>query len=267
MQGELGSAPSVWSLHDSIAQLSRGPFAGALDVARPHVGLHQPAFDHADVPCTFLCVSRGADSNAALMNEAERERSWWPLPVAESYVRGNDLVATYAPSDTWPYSPQVYWRANTLQLVDGVLGSLSLLLSVQTHLLDTHPQINVASQIQSSECMHMVYDSDGAAEVDRVDAEQLKAPGGDMSAVLYRLQHGDYSYVEIVRATDNRGIDFRPTPDGKLRAEWQLFADFLEKGVIRRAHVHGALLPRENDIELSLECCRAIEQSPLPLTS
>ena len=85
--------------------------------------------------------------------------------------------------------------------------------------------------------------------------------------MLYRLQHGDFSYVEIACATDNRGIDFRPTPDGKLRAEWQLFADFLEKGVIRRAHVHGALLPRENDIELALECCRAIEQSPLPLTT
>ena len=44
-------------------------------------------------------------------------------------------------------------------------------------------------------------------------------------------------------------------------------ADFLEKGVIRRARVHAAVLPRENDVELALECCRAIENRPLPLTT
>jgi hypothetical protein len=115
--------------------------------------------------------------------------------------------------------------------------------------------------------MHIVYDSDGTAEVARVDAAESNAASAAMSAVLYRLLHNDFSYVEIMRATDHRGIAFRPTPAGKLRAEWELFADFLEKGVIRRARVHGALLPRENDIELALECCRAIEQSPLPLTT
>ena len=41
-----------------------------------------------------------------------------------------------------------------------------------------------------------------------------------------------------------------------------MFADFLEKGVIRRARVHAAVLPRENDVELAIECCRAIEQLP-----
>ncbi len=51
-----------------------------------------------------------------------------------------------------------------------------------------------------------------------------------------------------------------------MSAKWELFADFLEKGVIRRARVYGVLLPREDDIELALECCAAVQQIPLPLT-
>ena len=193
MQGESGSAPSVWSLHHSIAQLSRGPFAGALDVSRPHVGLHQPAFDHADVPCTFLCVSRGAESECGA-DERSRTRALLVAVTSRRKLRARQRSGCdLRPIDAWPYSPQVYWCANTLQLVDGVLGSLSLLLSVQTHLLDTHPQINVASQVPSRECMHITYDSDGTAEVDQVDAGQLKAPSGDMmrgalSAATRRLQ-------------------------------------------------------------------------------
>ena len=56
---------------------------------------------------------------------------------------------------------------------------------------------------------------------------------------------------------------FRPGASGIAVAEWHLFADFLEKGVIRRARVHAALLPRENDFELAVECCRAMEQMPV----
>jgi hypothetical protein len=54
---------------------------------------------------------------------------------------------------------------------------------------------------------------------------------------------------------------------GEQCAEWHLFSDFLEKGVIRRARVYGVLLPRKNDIELALECCSKFERSPLPLTA
>ena len=244
MQGELGSAAVSLVASRFYRSTQSGPVRWCIRRVASPCWFAPACIRSCGFPLRFLvCFPRrriecGADERC------RTRASWWPLPVAESYVRGNDLVATYAPIDTWPYSPQVYSRKNALQLVDGVLGSLSLLLSVQTHLLDTHPQINVASQVPGSECMHIVYDSDGTAEVDRVEVEQLKAPSGDMSAVLYRLLHDDCSYVEIVRATDNRGIAFRPTPDGKLRAEWQLFADFLEKGVIRRAH------------EFMAQCCR-----------
>jgi hypothetical protein len=49
--------------------------------------------------------------------------------------------------------------------------------------------------------------------------------------------------------------------------EWRLFAEFLEKGVIRRARIHGAIVPRDNDVEIAAACCKAIDGLELPLTT
>jgi hypothetical protein len=189
------------------------------------------------------------------------------LPLAEAYVRGNDLVATYSPAAEWPYSPQLYWQARTLQLIDGVLGSVSMLVSVQTHLLDTHPKIDVVSQIPSSEYCCIALADNEEAIVEPVSGDKtIKSPTG-MYCVLWRLRAKPMSYIEIASAADLYQISFGPGGEGRLFATWQLLTEFLEKGVIRRARVHAALLPRENDIELAIECCRAVERIPLPLTT
>jgi hypothetical protein len=143
---------------------------------------------------------------------------------------------------------------------------LSLLVSVQTHLLEAHPKIVVVSQVPGAEMLLITVNKDGTAEVDPTDRERTFAPPGEMCAVLWRLAHVQLSYIEIATASDIREIATFRTWAGPV-ANWGLFAEFLEKGVIRRARVHGALLPRKNDLELALECCRALVQIPLPLTT
>src|SRR4051812_15607429 len=104
-------ASNVWSLDGTTSTLTCGSFSGQLDVARPHVGLHLRQFDYNDSPCTFLGVLRSPElpnPNAPVENS---DKSWWPLAVTDSYIRGNDLVATYQPADSWPYAPQIYWQA------------------------------------------------------------------------------------------------------------------------------------------------------------
>ena len=54
---------------------------------------------------------------------------------------------------------------------------------------------------------------------------------------------------------------------GKIGSRWELFAEFLEKGVIRRARLQSLFVPRENDVQLVAECCQSIEKRPLPLTT
>src|SRR4051812_48873600 len=77
----------------------------------------------------------------------------WPLRTTEAYIRGHDLVASYEPAADWPFSPQLYWQADTMRHVPEARAAFSLLVSVQTHLLDTRPRIAVASQLPPGELL------------------------------------------------------------------------------------------------------------------
>ena len=262
---ETSNVSCVWSLAGTVAHLNSGALAGEIDVARPSVGIHQKEFDHGQVPCIFFGTHRSPEPRPT--THKNPNDLWWPLTIADSYIRGNDLVASYCPVDDWPYSPQLYWQAASLQVVDGVLGSMTHQVSVQTHLLDTHPKIDTYSQVPCREYLHITLRESGEANVELAEGEKAIAPAEEVSCVLWRLQAAPFSYAEIALPTDVREIAFYPAGQGRRLAVWRLFSEFLEKGVIRRARVHGAILPRENDVELALECCRAIEQSPLPLTT
>jgi hypothetical protein len=259
------SDKSLWSLQGTVAQMA-GDFSGEVDVARPQLGIR---IEPLDQPHTSRAFLRAYRTDQLLPEEAQQRdgSSAWPLPVADAYVRGNDLVATYGATDDWPYSPQLYWQAGMLRVIEGVLGSLSLLVSVQTHLLNTWPMVSIGSSLGDCELLCLMVDDRGVGDIVRIDSERTSASQGDVLGAIYRWPDSPVSYAECVMSGDAREISFRADPQGRLFVEWRIFADFLEKGVIRRARVNGALLPRENDVELALECCRAIEQCPLPLTA
>jgi hypothetical protein len=80
------------------------------------------------------------------------------------------------------------------------------------------------------------------------------------------LSHVPLSYVEIMPAGDFHALRLRNEGNGAA-FEWRLFDEFLEKGVIRRARVHAAIVPRESDIEIATACCNAIDGLELPLTT
>jgi hypothetical protein len=244
-----------WSLHNHAAQLRCGSFFGCIDAARPDTGLHGIALE-SSLTIDVLRVYRA---------DGAGDRSW-PLPIAESYVRGSDLVACYQPVPDWPFSPQLYWRANSLYAVRGVLSSVSLLVSVQTHLLDTVPQIGVASTLPCDEFLLVTSDAKARPRAERMDPSQsLHSPSGDC-CVVARFREQPLSYVEIMPAGDFQAVGLSSGANGST-LEWRLFAEFLEKGVIRRARLHAAVVPRENDIELTAACCTAIDKLELPLTT
>lgn len=249
--------PSIWSLNGNLANLHCGALIGQVDVAHPNLGLQRAAIDNMSIDGQLFQSIREVDGSA------ENE---WPLPLTDVYNRGNDLVASYGPTDDWPYAPIIYWQANSLADVDDVQASLSFLISVQTHLLDTHPKICIASAVTCTEQLHFFYTDGESSEVVPTERNGSIAPHGAMCCMLRRLASG-LSYVEIVPATDFCTARFNSLPRGHSKLRWQLFSEFLEKGVIRRARIHTAILPQKNDIELAAECCAALEQIPLPLTA
>lgn len=261
MAGATNSSVS-WSLNGTIGELSNDSLSGVVDVAWPSAGLQLLKSVTGSATSSLLGVHRGAERS-----QSNETANLWPLAVAETYVRGKDLVASYRPADDWPYSPQIYWQADALGAVDDLLGSLSLLVSLQTHLLDTWPAIGACSRVSRGETFHLSLGENGEAEVAAVKEVIQVSPTGVATCVLRRFDDQPVSYVEIMPASDFRELLVRPGAHDQPFAEWQLFADFLEKGVIRRARIHAALLPRKNDLELALECCKALERCPLPLTT
>jgi len=83
---------------------------------------------------------------------------------------------------------------------------------------------------------------------------------------LWRLSGGELSYAEIMPRSDFRQLSVERM-DHSSTSRWELFSEFLEKGVIRRARLQALFLPREDDVQLAAECCQAIERRPLPLTT
>jgi hypothetical protein len=175
-------------------------------------------------------------------------------------------VASYHASDDWPYRPQIYWRADTISL-DGVIGSMSLLASVQTDLLDTYPRMTAGSQFAASE-VFLITGADAPGVGKRaVSGDCIIEPTAGICCFLQRLENTRISYAEFMPASDFQRLELSNSSRHAYRASWRLFAEFLEKGVIRRARLHGAFLRREDDMEIAAACCEAIENQSLPLTA
>ena len=254
---------AAWTLTGNVAELRCEKLSARVDAQRPYAGVHNVAIDGGPHPLELLRVYRSDRVNDHIADPSwvGDRKSPWPLPLVETYVRGTDLVASYQAEDAWPFFPQLYWRAGSLNAVPGVIGSVSLLVSVQTHLLDTVPQIAVASRMK---CEESLYISGRRAPSPAATIESLSTE--DDCCVVSRMKDLPLSYIEIMPAGDFHAVK-PPAEKGDALCEWRLFAEFLEKGVIRRARIHAAIVPRERDLEIAAACCEAIDRLELPLTT
>ncbi len=248
-----------WQLAEQIARLRLGVATARVDIARPQLGVQELRLDSRSIDGQLLAL---APSNTP---------TTWPAQVADAYVRGPDLVATYAGNEQWPYSPQVYWSILPHEHGSEIVASLALVVSIQTNLLDTHPRIDVRSSLPAKEVLLVSVVSGHSGDEMLVDSHvegvQSIDPRASACGILWRFKDGTPSYAEIVPTSDFRQLSVERLSTGEFQSRWELFAEFLEKGVIRRARLQSLFVPRENDVQLVAECCRAIESQPLPLTT
>jgi len=256
----------IWSYAPPVAQLTCGALAAEVNPERPQLGLQRPSWRAKPLATQLLGVRWESGKDTAVRGGD----ALWPMRLAEAYVRAGDLVATYLTEPAWPYRPQIYWQTDVLSGVPQVLASLSLIVSIQTDLLDTRPRLGVASQMPADELVHVAVNSQGhSAQSLTVAKRHVLEPEAKLQGILVRLPGGEASYVECAPASDFREVRVSPAHDESegAKLEWQLFDEFLEKGVIRRARVHAFFLPREDDVRLAAECARALATRPLPLTA
>jgi hypothetical protein len=257
---------SWWSLERSVGTLMGGTLAGSIDVAHPELGFRDLQVEGLKLAGRWFCVLGNATPPGAA-GPPSHDAPSWPLSIFECYARGVDLVAAYRATNDWPYSPQIYWRARSLDAVEGVVGSLSLLVSVQTHLLDTCPRISVDSQFNLVELVRLSANQEERSEAVRIERDALFQPGNKIECVIRRFSDAPISYAEFMPASDFRELRAGRQWGGGDCVRWELFGEFLEKGVIRRARLHGAFLRREHDVDIATACCDVLQRDTLPLTT
>ncbi len=203
--------PSPWRLEDQRASLSLGPLSLAINLAAPERGAEAFAFGGHEV------------SNQLW---AWRPSSQTPQRLSDAYVRGSDLVSEYAPSEEFPFKTQIYWRCEAEATRDTPVR-LSLILSVHTHKLDTHPIYSVESSFRAT----------GPATL------QQDLPGNPYAGVLMTADNSAWSVVETIQPGDllTPGGQTLEAESGQTVSRWRLFDHFMEKGVIRRAQLSLAL--------------------------
>jgi hypothetical protein len=203
------SKSDFWQLDGSRAMLHAARLSGAIDLLHPCRGVTGMCIDGSALVGWLMAVDVVATDGCGSPCDQ-------PWQIADVYIRGRDLVATYREPLEQPFNLQLYWRI--VDALDGA-AALDLICSIQTPLWEAHPGVTACSSM--FETLAVIVD------------DALIAAG-----------HGKWSYIEATR----RG-DFAPTAaegQGEFAgAYWRFGPQFMEKGVIRRLQVRGAFVPRD----------------------
>jgi hypothetical protein len=242
---------AVWNLSGNHAHLKIGDLRATVDIARPGLGLH-------------AIIVRGqllTDARLLAAQFAETEPNA-EQPLADSFIRGNDLVLTYAPTPTRPVRMQVYWRAFAETDAPQCAGAVEMQVSVQTNLLDAWPALILKTDLANTVIAPV--DCDSAPE--SLMPMQSAAVRSGADCWLCHPRDAGWSYVEMAHPAD---VERAELQHSAARAELShyLFHDSLEKGVILRARARGIFVPTTGDEATARNLYERFLAAPLPLTT
>ncbi len=237
---------TTWQVDHAIATLSSPLLRGAVDSSDLARGIGKLIW--CDNPLNGFLLGVTAEATSG---------SRTGVPSHDFFSRGSDLIVVFEDSAAQPFSWQMYWRVLPWK-EQGVL--LDGILSFQTDLLESFPQLTTESKLETEQVMIVAADGRTSPH-----DEQHSTPNGSPDCVLCRPQAGNWSYAEMTHPDDLGTWQVLPAGQGETTIRRHLGGNFLEKGVIRRLRVRGAFLPRENDVELAVTCQKefAAEQPPL----
>lgn len=242
-----------WSLDASLAQLKLGPLAALVDLREPAKGIQKIQLDAGLIHANLLGV----------LPERHVEAS-----PEETYVRGEDLVATYPPAAGRAMRIQVYWRCHSAPH----RLAIELQVSVQTDELGISTPVVVASQIEAVEAWRLIDPAANCfAPLSLTKNWQQLTPRDGPGCLLLRLPASPWSYAEMIHSADFQQDSIRfGASDSSARLasiEHGLFPGTLEKGVILRARLRGVFLRASDATAEAAKDYLDFLRSPLPLTT
>jgi hypothetical protein len=235
----------MWSLSGHTATLNLDGLSISVDLRRPDLGLTigQPG----NVSSHWLGVLLDPSQPAA------------EEPVFDAYVRGQDLIVTYAQTAERTVQPQVYWRAWCGQ--SGEPKGIETLVSAQTSLLASRPELQIVTRLgQVEEVLALAPHDDGEAAALQGNIKTTEA------LLLVRGAIPDRSLALMINPSDLVNFS-RESSDKQTTLSAQLFPDSLEKGVIRRGRAGLFLVERGHDATTARAVFDRFLSQPLPLTA
>jgi len=241
----------LWRIDACSAVLRTSLLSAQVDLRNPSRGIGGLVLKGVSLDGFVLGVALGVD------------QPWATDALREAFTRQNDLVATYGETEQMPFSLQVYWRA--VEQENGAV-LLDTLLSLQTPSLKSFPSIVTASQLRGDDVLVVPYD--GREKAFGMGVNELPStspPREEPAGVVLRMASVPWSYAEMTPADDPGSWQvFRQHGLNTVRR--RLGGTFLEKGVLRRIRVRGALLPRDREVELAQQYLAKLATEKPPLT-
>lgn len=242
-----------WQLENHVAQLAGKSMSARLDVARPFQGIHVQRLQDTS-PLGFRLLGFRGWSGSPLADS--------PDPPVECYIRGTDLIAAYQHLESRLACPQVYWRA--VETPDWF--GIQLIVSQQTSYSDSDPSLTTLTRIPRPSQVLALPEWEAQDWLEPIvwTQAQFSSP-----LFLVRWDGCPFSYVELVMPSDAIAADLSTGSEAEPAARlcFQLLAERLEKGVIRRARLCGYFVRRERDASVAMECFRQFLREPPPLTA
>ncbi len=246
----------AWQLDRQRARLQLARLQGAIDLSRPGEGLAALRFD------------RNRLGEARLLGIAIPSfRAGDTESIIECHVRGTDLVAAYRESRDWPVRVEARWRAGSPSTPKEAQATVELAVSVHTDLLDCRPELSVRSALVTEGVWRLLDESAARFELLDRDRPFRIHPDGGPGCLLFRLPESALSYLEMVHPADflEDHVEGDRESGASISVRHRLFAGRLEKGVILRARVCGAFLPRDGDMRIAAESYARFAAAELPL--
>jgi hypothetical protein len=220
-----------WELSGDFAKCVHQGWSATMNPKKPSLGLN---LSQGSTSCDLLSVS---------------PKPGHSLIIQEAYVRQSDLIVKYAQSDCDAYGFQLDWRKRDCDLIDAI--AIELWVSIQTNLLDTHPELDIASQVIGGHWK----------------SYSLKELGEDGHGVgVFECPLGSGTALMMIQSSDV--IQCHPTAStAGPNCSLKLFGQFLEKGVIRRARFFAIAARNTINEDKLREIYLELTSSPLPLTA
>jgi hypothetical protein len=244
-----------WILDGKLARLNCGGLRAEIDVNRSAGGIRcVTCHDVPLAPLELFQVVPPSDTDGG-------------ETLTEHYVRGGDLIASYASAPTAAVSRQLYWRA--LSAADSPKCGVELWVSSQTSRLTSDPRTACFSRLPRGDTLRLIDPDAGTfSNLPLAPGDSSEVSGDTGSgAFLLRPPSAACSLAVMVHPADFTRAALT-AKEGELQLEVPLFEmEQLEKGVIRRARLQCLFVAREEDERGVCDSYRDFASSELPLTA